>query len=179
MNKIEVHINTLSEELAIRQEMKIVVRPPIPGDIGWLISSHGSVYADQYSFNADFELDIAKKVVEFLDAPKAFDRLSIAEIKGRRAGSIAVSLRPEKVAFLNFLLVMPDYRRRGVATTLMDTVIGHSRDHGARLLRLETYSCLEDARRMYMKYGFELCESSKNIGLYGQVFDQEFWELKL
>lgn len=47
--------------------MKITLRNPVPGDIGWLISIHGELYAEQFNFDLNFEIDITKKVVGFLE----------------------------------------------------------------------------------------------------------------
>lgn len=159
--------------------MEISLRNPIPGDIGWLISTHGKVYAEQFEFDANFERDIAKKAIEFLEKQNPFNMLWLATIGNEPVGSIAVSLKSDQTAFINFLLVQPEHRGCGVAKTLMNKVISHCRNHDIGLLCLETYSCLTSARTMYEKYGFTL--STKNVAVkkYGQSFDQEFWEKRL
>ena len=159
--------------------MEIILRNPIPGDIGWLISIHGKLYAEQFEFDSNFERDIAKKVIAFLEKQNSFNTLWVAAIDNEPIGSIAVSLKPDQTAFMNFLLVKTEYQGCGVAKTLMNKVISHCKDHNTGLLRLETYSCLKFARELYKKYGFTL--STKNVALkmYGQSFDQEFWEKRL
>ena len=159
--------------------MEILLRKPTLGDIGWVISIHGEIYSRQFHFDSTFEINITQKVASFYEQINDFNILLIAENNGERVGSIAVSLQSEKSAFINFLLVRDEYRGRGVARKLMDKVIQRSRDYGLESIRLETYSCLVDARGMYIKYGFKLYESNKNIKKFGQVFDQEFWELNL
>ncbi|RJQ61797.1 MAG: GNAT family N-acetyltransferase [Desulfobacteraceae bacterium] len=71
------------------------------------------------------------------------------------------------------------FRRRGISKELMRTVIHHARNQAYQSLRLETYSCLTNAREFYKRIGFQLKVSNKDVKKYGQVFDQEFWELKL
>ncbi len=61
----------------------------------------------------------------------------------------------------------------------MEKVIHHSQEFNIRSIRLETYSCLKDARDLYKKYGFEPYDIRSNLEKYGQSFDQEFWEKKL
>lgn len=156
--------------------MKIVLRNPIPGDIGWLISLHGKIYADQFNFDLNFEIDIAKKTLLFLEIQNSFNMIWIATINSRPIGSIAVSLKPDQTAFINFLLVETEYRGSGVAKTLMNRVILHCKNHNLKLLRLETYSCLKTARELYAKYGFSLVTKKVDVEKYGQSFDQEFWE---
>jgi hypothetical protein len=95
--------------------MDIELRSPFPGDIGWLISMHGRLYWEQFKFDSAFEIDIAKKVIYYLTNHQEFNKLWIATNIDIPIGSIAVSLLPEEVAFINFLLVKPDFRGLGVA----------------------------------------------------------------
>lgn len=159
--------------------MEIFLREPQPGDIGWLISTHGIMYSQQFHFDLRFEIDIAKKVSSSYEQSNDFNILIIAHIDSERVGSIAVSLQFEKSAFINFLCVRNAYRRRGVAKKMFENVIKRSRDYGLELLRLETYSCLVGAREMYKNYGFKMYQSNKDIEKYSRVFDQEFWEMRL
>ncbi len=91
-------------------------------------------------------------------------------------GSIAVSLRLEHTAFINFLLVVHEHQGRGIARRMMDETIAYSKDHGLKRIRLETYSCLTAARELYRKFGFKLYQTNKDLHKYSQTFDQEFWE---
>lgn len=159
--------------------MNAILRNPIPGDIGWLISQHGKLYAEQFNFDPDFERDIAKKVVSFLETQNPFNMLWIATIDHQPVGSIAVSLKPDQTAFINFVLVIPEYRGCGVAKALMNKVVSHCKDHNLGVVRLETYSCLKAARELYKKYGFTLLTKNADVKKYGQSFDQEFWEKSL
>lgn len=40
-----------------------MIREIAPGDLGWIISQHGSIYAAEFGFDSDFELNIARKAV--------------------------------------------------------------------------------------------------------------------
>jgi ribosomal protein S18 acetylase RimI-like enzyme len=155
--------------------METILRNPIPGDVGWLISLHGKIYAEQFEFDSSFERDIARKVLSFLDSPDPFNMLWIATLDDKPIGSIAVSLKPNETAFINFLLVATEYRGRGVARALMDRAISHSRRHNLAVMRLETYSCLKSARELYTRYGFTRLTTNIDFNKYGQSFDQEFW----
>ena len=159
--------------------MKITLRNPVPGDIGWLISIHGESYAEQFNFDSNFEVHIAKKVIGFLENDAKFNKIWIAETGTERVGSIAISLRQNQTSFINFLLVKREYRGHGIAKQLMDKVIYHSQKFNINSIRLETYSCLKDSRNLYKKYGFEPYEVRPNLEKYGQSFDQEFWEKRL
>ena len=159
--------------------MKFNLRIPKPGDIGWIIAKHGEIYSQELQLNSRFEVDIARKVVSFFGNPIDFDIFIIAEIEGKRVGSIAISKQSETIAFVNFLLVLKAYRGQGIAGALMHKVIQHAKAHPFKRIRLETYSILEAARELYQKLGFTRYEVSANVEKYGRVFDQEYWELKL
>lgn len=159
--------------------MSTRIRPVEPGDLGWIIASHGALYAQEFHFDARFEVDIARKAVALCDRAAPFTRLWIAEVDGEKAGSIAVSQMGKGLAFINFLLVLPGYRGRGIARQLMQQALDHAAGHGLRRVRLETYSCLVGARRLYAAMGFRLAEPVKPLERYGQRFEQEFWALDL
>jgi GNAT superfamily N-acetyltransferase len=100
-------------------------------------------------------------------------------VNGRRAGSIAISRIADDTAFLNFVLVDPAVRGRGIAGAMMEAALSHARANGFPFVRLETYSVLNDARALYARRGFEIVETTPGIEKYGQRFDVEFWLLGL
>lgn len=161
------------------ETMEVVLKKPIPGDIGWLISTHGRLYAKQFGFDQQFELDIAQKVVEFHNNGEDFDRLFIARSGSERVGSIAISKKENNSSFINFLLVEERFRGKGIASLLLEKVLNYSYGHGVERVFLETYNCLEDARKLYRKYGFSIFKTNGGIQRYGHVFDEEFWQKAL
>ena len=159
--------------------MNITIRSSQPGDIGWIISMHGEIYAKEFKFDPDFEVHIASKMLDFLEAiERSFGGIWMCEANGDRAGSIAVSKDLEDRAFINFVLVSDRYRGYGIGRKLLDAVIERSRKEGLETIRFETYSCLKGARELYRKAGFRIVEVEKDVQLFGQVFDQEFWEMR-
>ncbi len=66
-----------------------LLRPPAAGDIGWVISRHGALYAQEYGFDRDFEAlvaEIAAKFITELDPRR--ERCWIAEREGEPVGSV-------------------------------------------------------------------------------------------
>jgi ribosomal protein S18 acetylase RimI-like enzyme len=156
-----------------------VIRAGKPGDLGWIISTHGSMYAREFGFNGEFEIDIARKTVSICEKKDSFSRLWIKEFDGEKVGSIAISTCSEKTAFLNFLIVLEDHRGKGIAGELMSHAISYAQTNGYESVRLETYSCLETARKLYANLGFKRLAPVETVRKYGQTFDREFWELDL
>jgi ribosomal protein S18 acetylase RimI-like enzyme len=150
-----------------------------PDDPGWVIDRHRVWYAQEFGFDDTFGDAIAARMVEFFGFENGFKRLWIAELDGNRVGSIAISSRPGNAAFLNFVLVDPSLRRRGIAAILMDTALDHARANGIGVVRLMTYNCLTGARALYDRLGFRIVEVTPDHSQFGKTFDLEFWELRL
>lgn len=159
--------------------MATQIRTLQPGDIGWIISMHGEVYAREFNFNMDFEAGIARKAALICESDDTFNCVWIKEVDGQRAGSIAVSRQDDGAAFINFVLVLDEYRGQGFALELMQHLIAYVRDAGIKTIRLETYTCLQHARVMYKNLGFRIVSSKKNCHRFGLVLEQEYWELEL
>ena len=140
---------------------------------------HGLVYAHEFNFNLEFEVGIAKKAARICESDDPFNRIWIKEVDGQRAGSIAVSKQDDGAAFINFVLVLDEYRGRGIAMELMQHLMAYVRDAGIDTIRLETYTCLEHARAMYKKLGFSIASCEENCLRFGQTLTQEYWELRL
>lgn len=52
------------------------------------------------------------------------------------------------------IAVYPQWRRRGIARKLMDTMVSFSRDRGVRAVALEVREGNQGARKLYESYGF-------------------------
>ncbi|PCI80250.1 MAG: GNAT family N-acetyltransferase [SAR86 cluster bacterium] len=159
--------------------MTTQIRTLAPGDLEWMISMHGLIYAREFNFNAEFEAGIAKKAARIRESDDPFNCIWIKQVDGQRAGSIAVSKLDDGAAFINFVLVLDEYRGRGIAMELMQHLIVHVRGAGINTIRLETYTCLEHARVLYKNLGFSIASSEKDCVRFGLTLTQEYWELRL
>ncbi|SSW65752.1 hypothetical protein AGI3411_02221 [Achromobacter agilis] len=158
---------------------ELAVRTAGQDDDEWIVAAHGEVYAAEFGFDRRFQQGIAGKMHAFRRLPGTFNRVWVGWIAGQRAASIAVSDQPGEVAFLNFVLVLPQYRGRGVGRAMMNTALDHARTHALKEMQLETYSCLVDARALYGRLGFRMTQAIPGKQAFGQTFEQEFWALRL
>jgi DNA-binding MarR family transcriptional regulator/GNAT superfamily N-acetyltransferase len=156
-----------------------ILRGPGPGDMGWVVQSHGSLYAGEYGFDASFEglvAEIASKFLTSFDASR--ERCWIADIDGAQVGSVFLVRHTDEVAKLRLLLVDPAGRGQGLGHRLVGECISFARACGYRKITLWTQSILVAARKIYQDAGFVLVATEPHRS-FGQSLIGETWELEL
>ncbi len=155
------------------------LREPRPGDMGWVVQSHGERYAGEYGFDSSFEALVAEIAAQFL---RSFDasreRCWIAELDGAPVGSVFLVRHDDEVAKLRLLLVEPAGRGLGLGKRLVGECIGFARACGYRKITLWTQSILTEARKIYQDAGFVLVASEPHRS-FGQNLIGETWEMRL
>lgn len=129
-----------------------------PGDLGALVSMHGTVYARECGFDTSFEAQVARLLGEFVHARTDFDRLWIAEWEGRRVGSIAIVSLSEKDAQLCWFLVDPSTRSMGLGRRLLHEAVLFCRRCRYEYVFLRNVRVLTVASRLFQSVGFEKVE---------------------
>lgn len=155
------------------------LRDPLPGDYGWCIERHGTLYAVEYGWDERFEGLVADLFGRFARAhdPRR-ERCWIAELDGERVGCVFVVENQPEVAQLRCLLVDPRARGKGVGGALVDACIGFARGAGYARMMLWTNSVLESARRIYEAAGFRLVEQQEHADFGPRLIGQS-WERDL
>jgi DNA-binding MarR family transcriptional regulator/GNAT superfamily N-acetyltransferase len=150
-----------------------------PGDLGWIVSRHGALYAQEYGWNEKFEGLVAEIVAEFVrghDEKRA--RCWIAELNGEPVGSVAVVGADRETAKLRLLLVEPEARGFGLGKKLVDECIRFARAAGYRKITLWAQSILVAARGIYERAGFRKVREEPHA-LFGTKLMGETWDLEL
>lgn len=158
----------------------VVIRPHRPGDLGWIVSMHGSVYAEEYGWDISFEALVAGVAKEFIEKFDArHEACWIAEVDGRRVGSVCLVRKSATVGKLRLLIVDPSARGLKVGTRLVDECLRFARRVGYRKVTLWTNNVLDAARHIYEQAGFVKVETGPVEHVFGQDLVFETWELTL
>jgi DNA-binding MarR family transcriptional regulator/GNAT superfamily N-acetyltransferase len=158
----------------------VVIRQHRPGDWGWIISMHGAVYAEEYGWDPTFEAfvaGVAKEIIEGFDPAR--DACWIAEIDGRRVGSVCLVKKSATVAKLRLLVVDASARGHRIGTRLVDECVRFARRAGYRKVTLWTNDILDAARRIYEQAGFVRVAVAPPEVAFGKTQVFETWELTL
>ncbi|HET9799719.1 MAG TPA: helix-turn-helix domain-containing GNAT family N-acetyltransferase [Gemmatimonadaceae bacterium] len=158
-----------------------VLRPPRAGDFGWIVQSHGEIYAREYGWNERFEALVARVVADFVDGfDPAREGCWIAERDGENVGSVMVAKDAQRpgVAKLRLLLVHPSARGLGLGHRLVDECTRFARDAGYHTISLWTNRVLTAARRIYAEAGYEIVRTEKHDH-FGVPLVAETWEMEL
>jgi DNA-binding MarR family transcriptional regulator/GNAT superfamily N-acetyltransferase len=153
----------------------VVLRPPRPGDLGWVVQRHGALYGEEYGWDASFEALVAGIVATYAnERDPASEAAWIAEVDGAPAGCVFCMRKDAATAQLRLLLVEPRARGLGLGARLVDECLAFARAAGYRELMLWTNHPLVHARRIYERAGFALVseEPHRSFGhdLVGQVW---------
>jgi len=153
-------------------EPAFVLRSPVPGDLGWIIHRQAVLYANEYDWDASFEILIAGIVGGF---DPVREQAWVAERHGKIAGSIFLMRGDDPgTAKLRLLYVEPDARGCGIGQALVEISIEHARSAGYRRITLWTNDLLTAARKIYERTGFSRIASEPHHS-FGHYLVSETW----
>jgi GNAT superfamily N-acetyltransferase len=156
-----------------------ILRPPRPGDFGWIVKRNAELYAQDYGWLEPFEGVCAQIVADFVNKYDASrERGWIAEIDGENVGAVTLANDGDGVARLRLLFVEPKARGHGIGARLTDEAVRFARSAGYRKITLWTHSVLTAARHIYQSAGFKLIRSEEHQS-WGQPVVSEHWDLEL
>ena len=177
MGRIEGALTSSSAAAASRPA--VVLRTQRPGDIGWIVSRNGALYAQEYGWSIDYEALAAEIAGQFI---KNFDpvheRCWIAEVGGKPVGSVMLVNAGNSVGKLRLLLVEPSARGLGVGRALVAECIRTAREMGYTSMTLWTQSILLAARGIYRQAGFRMVDEKPHRS-FGHDLIGETWEMSL
>lgn len=180
-NRLIEHMTSIEALLAAARppSAPYLLRSPRPGDLGWVVQSHGALYAQEYAWDEHFEALVAEIVARFVRRhdPKR-QRCWVAERDGRNVGCVFCAKKSTSVAQLRLLLVEPESRGMGIGARLVTECVHFAKAAGYRKLVLWTNDVLHAARQIYEKAGFRLVRQETHHS-FGHKLVGQFWELTL
>jgi DNA-binding MarR family transcriptional regulator/GNAT superfamily N-acetyltransferase len=172
---------------AAARDAPVTLRPHRPGDIGWVVSRHGALYAGEFGWSDAFEALVARIAADFIDRfDPAREACWIAERDGIPLGCVfLVQARDDAThapidgsAQLRMLLLEPAARGLGLGKRLVDECERFARAAGYRRIVLWTNASLLAARGIYASAGYVLTHSEPHHS-FGHDLVGETWEMPL
>ena len=147
-----------------------------PGDLGWVIQSHGELYAREFGWDTSMEALIARIVADFANGhDEAREAAWIAELDGERVACVFCMRDDDRTARLRILLVEPKARGERLGARLVETCLDFARAAGYERMVLWTNHPLVAARSIYLAAGFRLVHEephhSFGVDLIGQTYE--------
>lgn len=164
-----------------------LLRPHRPGDMGWVVSRHGALYAQEQRFDMRFEALVARLTADFIERFDATrEACWIAERDGSNIGCVfLVQARDEDTgeprpgtAQLRMLLVEPTARGLGLGQRLVSECERFARMARYERIVLWTNNNLLAARSLYQKAGYVLTASEPHHS-FGHELVGETWQKEL
>ena len=149
-----------------------------PGDMGFVIFSHGELYKKEYNYGIAFEHYVAKGMREFYESynPER-SRVWVCEHHGKRIGFLLLMDRG-KTAQLRYFLIDPAYRGIGLGKKLMQLYMDFLKKKEYQSSYLWTTNELPTAASLYLRHGFQLVEE-KTSSEFGKPLIEQKYELTL
>ena len=149
-----------------------------PGDIGYVVYMHGSLYGSEHNYGIQFETYVAKGLCEFYEKydPRR-NRVWVCEHNNRMIGFLLLMDRGES-AQLRYFLIEPEYRGIGLGSRLMRLYMDFLRERGYRQSYLWTTHELGTAASLYKRFGFQLTEE-KESSSFGKLLREQRYDLVL
>jgi len=161
----------LLEDVSIRTTLQ-------PGDIGYVIHMHGTIYGREYNYGIQFEAYVAEGLCEFYEKydPRR-SRVWVYEHNNKMIGFLLLMDRGES-AQLRYFLIEPEYRGIGLGSKLMNLYMDSLRECGYRKSYLWTTHELETAAFLYKRLGFQLTEEKESTS-FGKPLREQRYDLVL
>jgi len=166
-------------EGAVSARASIVLRAPLPGELGWVVQRNGAIYAQEYGWDETYEALVARIVADYAaNHDPRRETAWIAEVDGQPVGCVFCVRDSDTVARLRLLLVEPHARGMGIGARLVAECVRFATRAGYGELVLWTNDVLVQARRIYEKAGFKLTEASTHHS-FGHDLVAQTWRLPL
>jgi GNAT superfamily N-acetyltransferase len=160
----------------MNDEGRIELRSAELGDHGWVLERHAHLFEDEGGWGRPFIAMIARLIADYLEDPDPeLEAAWVADLDGKRVGSVYCVRRSDEVAQLRLLFVDAEARGHRVGSKLVERCTEFARERGYKRMMLSTVSPLESARRIYDAAGFRQTKEEPDRAFPEGTMAQELW----
>ncbi len=153
----------------------IKIRNFTSADRDWLVTQHGTLYAQSEGFDDSFGSLVAEILDDFIAGhDPSVEAGWIAEENGQRLGSIFCVRLTETTAKLRLFLLVPEARGKGLGKRLLQTCMRFAKDRGYVDMQLWTHESHAAACALYKSTGWQMI-GSKPVHSFGQNLVEQSW----
>lgn len=153
----------------------LVIRPYRSGELGIISWRHCVLYREEYGFDGTFENYLIEGMSRFLWEYGGKGQVWVVDYWGSVMGAIAIVETGEAEGQLRWFYLEPSCRGMGIGRNLMETAMSYCKERNLEKVFLWTVRDLEQARRLYVRFGFSLVETHERF-LWGRQIVEEKWE---
>jgi len=158
---------------------EVTIRPPLPGEYGWITKIHGEYYSKHFEWHEEFESIVAKIMVDFIsNIPSNNQACFIAEIKNKPVGCLMLMEMNKREGQVRVLFVLEEARGNHVGSLLINSLMNKAKEIGYKSLSLWTTNNQIEARELYKKIGFNLVTMNPNTTFAKGSYDEE-WKMEI
>lgn len=154
------------------------IRPFTRADLDWLVATHDRLYAREAGFDASFAAVVRQGAEGVLSRADPRERGFVAEVEGRRIGSIFSTRLDAETGQVRMFLILPEWRGSGLAARLLAVAEDFARARGCSRMRLWTHESHEAACALYAREGWRR-GPGRPVRNYGQDLVEVSWEKDL
>lgn len=163
----------------MKENQEIIIRPPLPGEYGWITKIHGEYYAEKFGWYEKFEAIVAKIMVDFVNnIPSNRQACFIAAIKNKPVGCLMLMGKSAEEGQVRVLFVLEEARGKNVGSLLIKALMKEAKEIGYRSLSLSTTNNQIEARELYKKIGFSCMTKTPNTTFAKGSYDEE-WKMEI
>lgn len=166
----------MMKEQAITADGEITIRTTInPGDLGYIMYSHGKLYGKEYNYGVSFETYVGHGLYEFYKKyDPSLDRVWICEKQDKIIGFILLVHQENKTAQLRYFFLDKEARGLGIGNKLITSLIDFAKEKKYESIFLWTTDDLLAAHHLYKKYGFKMTEEKPSTEFGKSLIEQRY-----
>jgi ribosomal protein S18 acetylase RimI-like enzyme len=151
-----------------------------PGDAEGIVELHRRVYAPEYGMNDTFVQRVGEGVRAAVAGgwPERAGAVRLVDGSEGLAGCVALTDEGDGSGRIRWVVLASELRGSGLGRRLVTELVEEARAGGMQMLKLETFSALSAAARIYRDLGFRVVDEFERFD-WGPPIVYQHYELAL